>query len=165
MAGEDRRIHHGINFARNAIHAAGKSGHAGCGILDTDLIAAFDWLCLEWVYKFLEKKGLPMQAILRLKNLYRDNVAVVVFNNIPGKCIKDLRLSLKQGDVPSMHLFSCGIDPLLMYLDKRLKGILITSLPVQGPVQSGEVKLGPHEERYKLIGYADDVKPAITSLE
>ena len=48
VAGDDRRIHHGINMARNAIHAAGKAGHPGCGILDTDLIAAFDWLCLEW---------------------------------------------------------------------------------------------------------------------
>ena len=98
VAGEDRRIHHGINFARNAIYAAGKPGHPGCGILDTDLIAAFDWLCLDWAYKVLEKKGLPRQAILRLQNL--DNVAVVVVNNIPGKCVKNLRLSLKQGDLP-----------------------------------------------------------------
>ena len=45
VAGDDRRIHHGINQARNAIHAAGRAGHPGCGILDTDLIAAFDWLC------------------------------------------------------------------------------------------------------------------------
>ena len=42
VASEDRRIHHGISLARNAIHAAGKRGHPGCGILDTDLIAAFD---------------------------------------------------------------------------------------------------------------------------
>jgi hypothetical protein len=119
VAGEDRRIHHGINFARNAIYAAGKPGHPGCGILDTDLIAAFDWLCLDWAYKVLEKEGLPKQAILRLQNLYRDNVAVVVVNNIQGKCVKHVRLSLKQGDLPSMHLFSYGIDPLLCYLEKR----------------------------------------------
>jgi hypothetical protein len=106
LAGEDRRIHHGINFARNAIYAAVTPGHPGCGILDTDLIAAFDWLCLDWAYKVLEKKGLPKQAILRLQNLYRDNVAVVVVNSIQGKCVKNVRLSLKQGDLPSMDLFS-----------------------------------------------------------
>ena len=50
VAGDDRRIHHGINLARNAIHAAGRAGHPGCRILDTDLIAAFDWLCLDWTY-------------------------------------------------------------------------------------------------------------------
>jgi hypothetical protein len=165
VAGEDRRIHHGINFARNAIYAAGKPGHPGCGILDTDLIAAFDWLCLDWAYKVLEKKGLQKQVILHLQNLYRENVAVVVVNNTPGKCIKNVRLSLKQGDLPSMHLFSHGIDPLLNYLETRLKGILITSLPVQGPVLPGTLPLQPSEERYKVIGYADDVKPAITCME
>ena len=49
VAGNDRRIHHGINMARNAIHAASRPGYPGCGILDTDLIAAFDFLCLDWV--------------------------------------------------------------------------------------------------------------------
>ena len=164
VAGDDRRIHHGINFARNAINAAGKPGHPGCGILDTDLIAAFDWLCLSWVYKVLEKKGLPSQVILRLQNLYRDNVAVVVVNSILGKCIENLRESLKQGDLPSMNLFCYGIDPLLIYLEKRLNGILIASLPVLGPVLPEAPPLPPIEDRYKVIGYADDVKPAITSM-
>ena len=102
VAGDDRRIHHGINQARNAIYAAGKPGHTGCGILDTDLIAAFDWLCLEWVYMVLEKKG----------------------------------------------------------LDRRV----IASLPVQGPLLLRSQPLPDIEERYKVIGYADDVKPAVTSM-
>ena len=45
VAGEDRRIHHGIALARDAIHVAGKS-RTGCGILDTDLVAAFDWMVM-----------------------------------------------------------------------------------------------------------------------
>ena len=57
-------------MARNAIHAAQKAGHPGCGILDTDLIAAFHWLCLDWSYKVLEVKGLDRQVINRLTNLY-----------------------------------------------------------------------------------------------
>ena len=35
VAGSDRRIHRGINIARNAIYDAGKPGHQGCGILLT----------------------------------------------------------------------------------------------------------------------------------
>ena len=54
---------------------------------------------------------------------------------------------------------------LLVFLEKRLKGILITALPVLGPVQEGHHQLLPLEERYKLIGYADDVKPAITTMQ
>ena len=164
VAGNNRRIHHGINKARNAIHAASKAGHPGCGILDTDLIAAFDYMCLDWVYKVLIRKGLDIRVINRLRNLYKDNITTVVVNNIEGKKVKNIRLSLRQGDIPSMVLFSYGIDPLLIYLEKRLQGILISSLPVQGPVYPNQAPLAPSEERYKVIGYADDIKPAITNI-
>ena len=86
-------------------------------------------------------------------------------NNVPGRLVDNIRQSLRQGDLPSMHFFSFGIDPLLTYLEKRLQGILISSLPVQGPVNEGQDRIKPVEERYKLIGYADDVKPAICSMQ
>ena len=86
-------------------------------------------------------------------------------NNILGKAVDNIRQSLRQGDLPSMHFFSFGIDPLLVFLERRLKGILITELPVLGPAQEGQQQLPPLEERYKLIGYADDVKPAITTMQ
>ena len=165
VAGDDRRIHHGINLARNAIHAAGRPGHPGCGILDTDLIAAFDWLCLDWTFKVLERKGLDQKVIKRLMNLYSNSVSIVVVNNVEGSNVRNIRGSLRQGDLPSMHLFSYGIDPLLVYLDKRLHGILISSIPREGPLPFLSPPLKPYEERYKVIGYADDVKPAITSME
>ena len=164
VAGSDRKIQHGINKARNAIHAAGKPGHPGCGILDTDLIAAFDFLCLDWVFQVLEMKGLDSRVIARYKNLYKDNYSVVVVNNVQGRAVKNIRLSLRQGDLPSMHFFSYGIDPLLTFLDKRLRGILIASLPTYGPALQGAPPLPALEERYRVIGYADDVKPAITSM-
>ena len=86
-------------------------------------------------------------------------------NNIPGRVVGNISQSLRQGDLPSMHFFSFGIDPLLTFLEKRLQGILISSLPVLGPVAEGLPQLKPIEERYKLIGYADDVKPAITNMQ
>ena len=165
VAGNNRRIHHGINLARNAIQAAGRNARNGCGILDTDLIAAFDFMCLEWAFMVLVKKGLDKRIIARLENLYKENISVVVVNNIPGRAVKNIRMSLRQGDLPSMHLFSFGIDPVLTYLDKRLQGILITSLPLHGPVLPGLPPLGLVEERYKVIGYADDIKPAITCMQ
>ena len=164
VAGDNRRIHHGINLARNAIQVAGKAGRHGCGILDTDLIAAFDYMCLEWCFMVLVKKGLDKAVIARLKNLYKDNISVIVVNNIPGKAVKNIRMSLRQGDLPSMHLFSFGIDPVLNYLDKRLQGILISSIPLHGPALLDHPPPGMLEERYKVIGYADDIKPAITTM-
>ena len=109
--------------------------------------------------------GLDPRVISRFKNLYDNNLTVVVVNNVQGKCFKNIRLSLRQGDLPSMHFFSYGIDPLLTYLNKRLRGILISTLPVSGPALQGSPPLQALEERYKVIGYADDVKPAITGFD
>ena len=100
VAGNDTRIHHGINMARNAIYAASKPGHPGCGILDTDLIAAFDYLCLDWTYQVLEKKGLDKRVISRLRNLYLNTFTIVVVNSTQGQAVKNISLSLRQGDLP-----------------------------------------------------------------
>ena len=52
-----------------------------------------------------------------------------------------------------------------MYLDKRLSGILIYSTPRFGPANEGEPRLLPNlESRYKVQGYLDDCKPAITCM-
>ena len=47
VAGDYRRIHHGTNLARDAIWAAGQCGQ-GCGVLDTNLVAGFDYMTLSW---------------------------------------------------------------------------------------------------------------------
>ena len=132
VAGSDRRIHHGINQARDAIHQAGKR-KSSCGLLDLDFMAGFDWLDMSWVYLVLAKKGLSSDVIDRLRRLYTVSRSVAVVNNAMGKSYPNIRGSLRQGDVPSMFWFAVGIDPLLVYLEKRLTGIPITSLPVLGP--------------------------------
>ena len=43
VAGQNRKIHHGIARARDAVYMASKS-KLGCGIADTDFVAAFYWL-------------------------------------------------------------------------------------------------------------------------
>ena len=139
--GDDRQIHHGINLARDAIQAASKMTRSGCGIADTDYQAAFDFLVMDWVFLVLQRKGVTEPVINRLRKLYTDNISIVVVNNIEGKGIRNLRLSLRQGDIPNMFFFAYGIDPLITYLDRRLSGILITSLPVQGPVTENLAKL------------------------
>lgn len=66
-----------------------------------------------------------------------------------------------------MFFFAYGIDPLITYLERRLTGILICSLPVLGPVLESSMSrtLPPMEERYRVISYADDLKPAIATME
>ena len=119
-------------MARDAIHQAGKE-KSGCGLLDLDFLAGFDWLVMAWVYLVLERKGVCREVITRLQRLYSESITVVVINNVLGKAFPNIRGSLRQGDVPSMFWFGIGIDPLLVYLERKLIGIPIISLPVLGP--------------------------------
>ena len=85
-----------------------------------------------------------------LLQLYQDSITIVLVNNKHGRVLLDKRGSLRQGGCASMEWFGFGIDPLLRYLEKRLKGILITSQPLLGPSLPGEpVPLPPLEDRFK----------------
>jgi hypothetical protein len=163
--GGDRRITHGICMARDAIFAAGKA-KISCGMQDNDYEAAFDFLCLSWVGLVMTKMGLAKEAVSRFFRLYRAGITIPVINNILGDQINNNRLSLRQGDRPSGIWFCFGIEPLLIYLERRLKGILIHSSPVLGPTLPDQPRNLPHlETRYKVVGYLDDCKPAICNEE
>ena len=104
-------------------------------------------------------------TIARLKILYADEITVPVINSSPRPAILDKRGALRQGGVGSMEWFSVGIDPLLIFLDQNLSGIPIVSLAVLGPpVENEEYPLPKLQERFKLMAYCDDVKPAITNI-
>ena len=162
-AGDDRRIHHGINSARDAIAAAG-TGKEGVGILDNDFKAAFDFMVLLWILKVLKAKGLAEKVINHILNLYSNNITIVVVNNVLGESFLNLRGSVRQGDRPSSILFCYGIDPHLVWLDRRLRGIPIYSMPAPGPVLHDQPFPLAITDYYRVIGYIDDVKPAITSM-
>jgi exonuclease III len=132
VTGGDRRISHGVALARDAIMAAGASKDE-CGILDTDLVAAFCNMVLMWCFSVMLKKGISSQVIDMYQNLYNDNFSIIVVNNVQGKCIRNTRMSIRQGDKFAMELFVYGIDPVLSYLERRLQGILVHSMPVAGP--------------------------------
>ena len=119
VAGQNRKIHHGIARARDAVYIASKS-KLGCGIADMDFVAAFDWLVLNWVWKVLEKFGVYVATINRLKNLYACSITVVVVNNKLGQVFSDSRGSLRQGGLASMEWFPFEIDPLLRFKERYL---------------------------------------------
>ena len=154
-AGDDRRIHHGICKARDAINTA-NSRNQGSGILDNVYMAAFDLMVLTWVFMVLQAKGLDKKVIARLKNLYDNHLTVVVINNIQGRCFANTRWSIRQGDRPSSILFCYGLDPHLDWLENRLRGIPIYKNLLASQPSSPAI--------YKLIAYFDDVKPAISSM-
>ena len=106
-----------------------------------------------------------MATINRLKNLYACSITVVVVNNKLGQVFSDSRGSLRQGGLSSMEWFAFEIDPLLRFLEKRLEGIPIITIPISGPVQQKEIwPIPPLQERFKLMAYCDDLKPSISSM-
>ena len=163
MAGDDRRIHHMINKARDSIYAVSKSKQ-GCALLDLDFIAAFDNQVLSWVIAVLSAKGVSEKVTSRISLLYKDSITIPVVNNILGKPLMNIRGSLRQGCPGSMGWFGVAIDPLLVYLERRLLGITICSLPSLGPCLADGTPPCPVTENYTVYGYADDVKPAVTTM-
>ena len=138
VGGSDRRITHAINMARDAICVASTRNNEGSGILDTDLKNAFDNMFIPWCLMVLKRKGLPDVTIKRFFNLYTNNFSRVVVNGISGRNIENKHLLIRQGDKNAMELFSYGIDPIIDYLEKRLEGITIYSMPRIGPALQQE---------------------------
>jgi hypothetical protein len=123
-------------------------------------------MTMTWVRLVLRKKGMREEAINRVTNLYADGISIVVVNNILGRVVKNNRMSIRQGDKASMEWFTYGVDPIITYLERRLQGILIHALPILGPLPPPPAPpLLPQEERYKIIAYCDDLKPAITTMD
>ena len=103
-----------------------------------------------------------------MESFFTDVVSTVVVNSVVGAIIK-LDRSLRQGDIPSMLLFAYGLDPYLLRLRDKLKGIVIFSeeIPVHGPVLEVENAFPAKlvEKKLTSFGYGDDVKNCITSLQ
>ena len=74
-------------------------------------------------------------------------------------------MSLRQGDIPSMQFFAFAIDLLLIYLDKHLKGIKIYESATEGPFESDNTPPKAVFETYKVIGYTNDAKTMVTSMD
>lgn len=116
--GDDRRITHCINIARDATFVASKNNRIGAAIQDNDCKATFDLMIALWPIMVLCKKGCREKFKEILEMLFDDVCSIVVVNNVQGRKIK-LERSLRQGDIPSMLLFAYGIDPYLTRLIKN----------------------------------------------
>ena len=121
VLGENKQISHWIAMAWDAIAAAGISKQK-CGILDTDLVAAFCNMVTTWCLKVLEIKGLSINITKRYRNLYQNNISIIVVNKIMGRSIVNTRQSIRKGDKFAMELFSYGMNSILAYLETRLQG-------------------------------------------
>ena len=108
-----------------------------------------------------ETKSCRDRDFIKSLDNHWERLTIPVVNNVAGRPVQNVGGSLAQGDPPSMNWFAIGIEPLLHFLDRRLSGILMSSLPTSGPCLQNGIKPEPLQERYKVIGYADDIKPSV----
>ena len=163
-----RKINEAICAARDAINAVG-SHNKGCGIAEYDFKSAFDLLCLEgWSWRVFEAKGAAPAFINTLRAMYTNDsgsgFCIPVINNEKKDRIRNVRKILKQGDRLSCLLFNFSIDPLLVFLEKRLQGIVIQKQKVLGPKHPLLGPPPPITSKFTLAGYIDDLKTGISNL-
>ena len=149
VSGDNRNTHPAINKARDAINST-TSTKAGCTLLDLNFIAAFCFQTQEWVLKVVRAKGLDKRVVNMTNNVSSYCVSIPMGNNVPGKAILNIRGTLSQGCTSSMNWNR--IDPVLVYLERRLQGILIhcPPLPTAGPKLKNGTKPKAVEEHYKV---------------
>ena len=96
VAGDDRRIHHMINMARNAINSmVGKS--KGAAICDLDLSLPSVTLSSSGFFQVLRAKSCSENTINRISNIYQESLVIAVINGVAGHSIQNIRGTLKQG--------------------------------------------------------------------
>ena len=54
----------------------------GCGIADLDFMSAFNLLCMSWVERVLESKGLEKDVVEWVRRIYSDSVPIPVVNGV-----------------------------------------------------------------------------------
>ena len=118
---------------------------------------------MTWICLVLLAKGMSPANVQRYRNMYKRAVIKVVVNGEIGSAIR-VKRCVRQGSPLSMLLFLYNMDPCIQYLDRRLTGISLYKMPVAGPICQEGTPLEPLEESYKVKGYADDLKAALTTM-
>ena len=118
-------------------------------VIETDFVLAFYLMTVNWVLMVLCKKGCSEQFVRVLQSIYRDSDTFVsyIINNEVQERILNKRKNIKQGCHSSTQMYNYASDPLLLKLNKVLKGPK------------------PVEEKLTVLGFVDDVKGIVTSID
>ena len=110
-----------------------------------DIFKAFDKTSVEFICKVLLKMNFPDIFINQIKALHKDISTQFIIN---GKLSKSLILlvSLRQGDPLALCLYLINQEPLLNYINRKVKGVTMASLT------------------QKEEGYVDDISVLSTDL-
>merc|ERR1712122_173279 len=113
------------------------------------------------------KKGCSKSYVQTLRNIFQveDTYVSCVVNNEVQERILNRRKNIKQGCRSSTLLYCFATDPLLIKLNRILKGLTYFSHPTAGPHHPLFGRPRPVVEKITAIGYVDDVKGFLTSVD
>ena len=160
-----KRVSQAVCLTRNAIECVKPSERAA--VIETDFVSAFDLMTIDWVLMVLRKKGCSEQFVRVLQSIYRDSDTFVscIINNEVQERILNKRKNIKQGCRSSTQMYNYASDPLLLKLNKVLKGLTYFRLPTCGPHHPLFGGPKPVEEKLTVLGFVDDVKGIVTSVD
>ena len=126
-------------------------------LYETDYVSAYDLMSIDWILKVLLKKGCSKSFVQTLRNIFQDEDTYVscVVNNEVQERILNRRKNIKQGCRSSTLLYCFATDPLLIKLNKILKGLTYFSHPTAGPHHPLFGRPRPVVEKITAIGYVD----------
>lgn len=110
---------------RTIIAKAAESKRFKGFLLSVDLEKAFDKVNHVFLWKVLEKFGVPERFINCIKNLYESATSRIIFNGILTSDVK-IGSSVRQGCPLSMVLFVLYIEGLVRKLSANIRGVLLS---------------------------------------
>merc|ERR1712004_616922 len=158
FASGSKRISQAVCLTRDAIESVKPSQKVV--LYETDYISAFDLMSIDWILKVLLKKGCSKSFVQILRNIFQEEDTFVscVINNEVQPRILNRRKNIKQGCRSSTQMYNFASDPLLLKLNKVLKGLTYFSHPTSGPHHPLFGKPKPVVEKLTALGFVDDVK-------
>ncbi len=119
-----RKIHNHTQLARLMIHWT-EANEADGAIVALDQEKAYDKIAHDYLWKVLERFGMPPGFIELVKSLYANAETSVMVNGILSKAYRIYR-GVRQGDPLSCLLFDLAIEPLsAMIRTSEIKGFSI----------------------------------------
>ncbi len=141
-----RKIHNHTQLARLMIHWAERNEKDGA-IVALDQEKAYDRIAHDYLWRVLEKFGIPGSFICLVKSLYQHAETSVMVNGILSKTYRVYR-GVRQGDPLSCLLFDLAIEPL---------SAMIRSSEIEG------FNIPRCDEILKAVLFADDTTVYLSS--
>ena len=91
-----------------------------------DIFKAYDKTVVEYICRVMEGMSFPPMFISWIKMLHTECKTRFILNFLTGEV--SVQFSLRQGDPMAMPLFLINMEPLLLYIRRKIKGVQVAAV-------------------------------------